>query len=415
MPAATTESRSELVDLGHESVGTALRVAVQDCRKLIREGVAALFAAAPTVTSVVCATTLDELSPAIRAGELDLVVFSDPEGPPTAWSSSRVRVYRMTDTTPAAELVEALRDNAESVGMGTPEPGRAALTPRESQILQRIAEGMSSAQVASSLGLSPRTVDNHKQRIYAKLGVRSQAHAIAMAMAPPNEPAQRADTPPDQGPVPVLVGHPSSLVRDLLARAISEATDLNFFGTAGSLRNLSTACVEREPRVVLAACNFPDGDLLDALPDLLATGARVVALTDSTPPEQISTLLLGGVAGCLPLDRKPEQLLYAIRTVAAGHAALHPAAAAAVLRQWRMMRSTPPQPVKEGLASLSPREVDVLRVLALGQPTKTIARELQLSPKTVEAHIGRLLTKLGATNRAQAIAVARSHGLFDGE
>jgi DNA-binding NarL/FixJ family response regulator len=168
--------------------------------------------------------------------------------------------------------------------------------------------------------------------------------------------------------------------------------------------------------MVLSACSFADGNLLDAMPELLSMGARVLVVCTATATEAVSALLFAGASGCLSVDDcAPSDVVAATRTVVAGHAALHPVAAAAVLQQWRMMRSSP-----GGLLSrsqpptLTRREVDVLHALARGLPTKTIARELSLSPKTVEAHISRLLTKLGARNRAQAISVARSQGLFEG-
>jgi DNA-binding NarL/FixJ family response regulator len=79
-----------------------------------------------------------------------------------------------------------------------------------------------------------------------------------------------------------------------------------------------------------------------------------------------------------------------------------------------MRASSDGRPSRSEPPTLTRREVDVLRALGRGLPTKTIARELSVSPKTVEAQISRLLMKLGAHNRAHAISVARSQGLFDG-
>lgn len=219
----------------------------------------------------------------------------------------------------------------------------------------------------------------------------------------------------------VLVADPSPLLREVLSVPFSEATsengtDLECAGVVGSLTDLRAACRRLRPHMVLSACGFADGDLLDAMPELLSTGARVLIVCTSTETEAVSALLFAGALGCLSVDDcTPSDVVAATRTVAAGHAALHPVAAAAVLRQWRMMRSS-----SDGVAprseppTLTRREVDVLHALARGLPTKTIARELSVSPKTVEAHISRLLTKLGARNRAHAISVARLQGLFDG-
>lgn len=179
-------------------MSAALRTAVQDRRRLVREGVATLLAAEPAVHSVTCVATLDELSGAVARGELDVVVLSALDDPPEAWWRVSLRLHRLTDAMSASCLVAAV--------CGYPEPVRPAartsrntpqrsgiLTQREREILSRIAEGMSSLQVATSLGISHRTVENHKQRIFAKLGVQSQAHAVAVALVSGDLPAMAAD------------------------------------------------------------------------------------------------------------------------------------------------------------------------------------------------------------------------------
>lgn len=219
-------------------------------------------------------------------------------------------------------------------------------------------------------------------------------------------------------PVKVLVADPSPLLQEILATPLLEAAsdDLECAGAVGSLTDLRAACRGLRPHVVLSACGFADGNLLDAMPELLSMGARVLVVCTATATEAVSALLFAGASGCLSLDDcAPSDLVAATRTVAAGHAALHPVAAAAVLQQWRMMRSSPDGlPSQRQPPTLTPRELDVLGALARGLPTKSIARELSVSPKTVEAQISRLLMKLGAHNRTHAISVARSQGLFDG-
>lgn len=180
----------------------ALRTAVQDRRRLVREGVATLLAAEPTVYSVTCVATLDELSGAVFRAELDVVVLGAVDDPPQAWSRSSLRLYQLTDATPASCLVAAVCGYLEPVrptahesrntrkGSGILNPG--ILTQRETEILSRVADGMSSLLVGMSLGISSRTVENHKQRIFAKLGVRSQAHAVALTLASGELPATAA-------------------------------------------------------------------------------------------------------------------------------------------------------------------------------------------------------------------------------
>jgi DNA-binding CsgD family transcriptional regulator len=168
-------------------VSAALRTAVQDRRRLVREGVATLLAAVPGVSSVTCVATLDELSGAVAQGELDVVVLSTLDDPPEAWARASLQLHRFTDDTPPSCLVAAVCGYLEPVGaareLRNTFGGPGILTQRETEILTRVADGMSSVQVATSLGISPRTVENHKQRIFAKLGVRSQAHAVAVTLA----------------------------------------------------------------------------------------------------------------------------------------------------------------------------------------------------------------------------------------
>jgi DNA-binding NarL/FixJ family response regulator len=96
---------------------------------------------------------------------------------------------------------------------------------------------------------------------------------------------------------------------------------------------------------------------------------------------------------------------------------LHPTAAAAVLRHWRENRGTgdiqDATPALSVAPTLTPRESQVLSALGEGWTTKRIGRELSVSPKTVETHIGKLLVKLNVRNRAQAISQARRYGLVD--
>lgn len=221
--------------------------------------------------------------------------------------------------------------------------------------------------------------------------------------------------------VTVLVADPSPLLREILRTAFAAAGsgagpgDPECTGTVATLAELRATCLRSRPSVLLSASTFPDGELLDALPELLSTGVRVLVLGTSTATEIASTLLFAGASGCLSVDDcGPAEVVSATRTVAAGQAALHPAVAAAVLHQWRTVRpESPGLPTRPAPPTLTAREADVLRALTRGLPTKTIARELSVSPKTIEAHISRLLTKLGARNRAHAISVAGAQGLLD--
>lgn len=156
-----------------------LRVAVQDPRRLVREGLAALLAAEPdleVVAAVAHARTVDR-----RA---DVIVGPAGADVPATGSA---RLVPFDDGGSFVDLVRAIRSPAPHiptprapVHRGTEAP---RLTPREVQVMAGIAGGLSSTQVAADLGISRKSVDNHKQRIFGKLGVQSQAHAVAVTAA----------------------------------------------------------------------------------------------------------------------------------------------------------------------------------------------------------------------------------------
>jgi DNA-binding NarL/FixJ family response regulator len=216
----------------------------------------------------------------------------------------------------------------------------------------------------------------------------------------------------------IVVADPSALLRDTMAAAFDTAPDIQVVGAADSLSALLRACRSTAPQVVVAAPRFADGSLHEHVGELLMGDTRVLAISDATTDASITQLLFAGASGCLSWrDAAPSDLVGATRDVAAGRAALHPMAAAAVLAQWRGVRgagsATHPPTAAIGTSPLTAREADVLAALARGLPTKTIGRELAISPKTVESHVGRLLAKLGARSRAQAVSIAHDRGLLD--
>jgi DNA-binding NarL/FixJ family response regulator len=218
----------------------------------------------------------------------------------------------------------------------------------------------------------------------------------------------------------IVIADPSTLLRSVIVGVYSDAADVEVAATAASLGELRACCRRDKPHVVLAATSFPDGSLADAIADVLLIGARVLVVCDAQATESAARLLFAGASGCLFVqDAGPVDVVEATRAVAAGNAALHPAVAAAVLQQWRSSqgrtaedaRNSPMAPDAEA-PRLTPREAEVLRALVRGLPTKTIGREMSVSPKTVEAHIGRLLAKLKARHRAHAVSIASDLGLL---
>ena len=140
--------------------------------------------------------------------------------------------------------------------------------------------------------------------------------------------------------------------------------------------------------------------------------ARILILTTFDHDEYVYEALRAGASGFVLKDDPPEQLLAAIRVVAAGEALLSPAITKRVIKQFT--RIPQPAPPKE-LGELTERELDVFRLIARGLSNAEIGRELYISDTTVKTHITHLLQKLELRDRVQAVVLAHETGLFDAE
>jgi DNA-binding NarL/FixJ family response regulator len=169
------------------TVSAKLRVALQSRSRLVREGLTALLDAEEDLLVVATVATADEIVEAIDATSPDVVVVVDDTfGSVIREPSCRVISVAAEHSLP--EVLAAVRTGSNDrmvTGLTSPiaRPTAPRLTERQVAVLQAIAHGLTSSEVATLLGISPKSVDNHKQRIYAKLGVQSQAHAVAVALA----------------------------------------------------------------------------------------------------------------------------------------------------------------------------------------------------------------------------------------
>ena len=136
----------------------------------------------------------------------------------------------------------------------------------------------------------------------------------------------------------------------------------------------------------------------------------MIVLTTFNLDEHVYEALRVGASGFVLKDDPPEQLIAAVRTVAAGDALLSPTVTRRVIRQFtRLNRRTPPQAVQ----TLTGRELEVFRLITRGLSNAEIGRHLFISDTTVKTHVTRLLQKLGLRDRAQAIVLAYQIGLFE--
>ena len=158
--------------------------------------------------------------------------------------------------------------------------------------------------------------------------------------------------------------------------------------------------------VLLMDLAMPELTGIEATREIVSAdgAARVVILTASSDRARVLDALDAGAIGHLLKDAEPAEIFEGIRAAARGEAPLAPKAASAVLSERSEHRS----------ADLSDRETEVLGLVAEGLPNKLIARRLEISEKTVKAHLTRVFERIGVSDRTQAALWAREHGLGEG-
>lgn len=200
-----------------------------------------------------------------------------------------------------------------------------------------------------------------------------------------------------------------AVVREGLRGFLRLQPDLEVCGEAADGDTAVQLATSLHPDVVLLDLLMPHGDGLSALQQLrsAAPASRVLVLTSYADDAQLFAAMEAGAAGYMLKDVAPDALAAAIRDVAAGRPALHPQVAR------RLMRQAPNPDAPPGLADLTARERDVLRLIAEGLANKEIAHRLRIGEKTVKTHVSRVLSKLGVLDRTQAAVLAIRLRLVD--
>ncbi len=201
----------------------------------------------------------------------------------------------------------------------------------------------------------------------------------------------------------VLVAEDHSVVRAGLVELLEGSADFEVAGVAADGREAVELAAETRPDVVLMDLAMPNLTGIEATREIVAAHgeARVVVLTASSDRARVLDALDAGAAGYLLKDAEPAEIFDGIRAASRGEAPLAPKAASAVLSERSEKRS----------ADLSKRETEVLGLVAEGLPNKLIARRLEISEKTVKAHLTRVFERIGVSDRTQAALWAREHGL----
>jgi DNA-binding NarL/FixJ family response regulator len=210
----------------------------------------------------------------------------------------------------------------------------------------------------------------------------------------------------------VLVADDQSMVRAGFRMLLGNEEGLEVVAEAANGLEAVEKAARFDPTVVLMDIRMPELDGLEATRRILSSdkGARVLILTTFDLDEYVYEALRAGASGFVLKDEPPEQLIAAIRTVAAGEALLSPAVTKRVIEQFS--RIPQPAPPKE-LEELSERERDVFRLLAKGLSNAEIGQELFISETTVKTHVTHILSKLGLRDRVQAVVLAYRSGLVE--
>lgn len=212
----------------------------------------------------------------------------------------------------------------------------------------------------------------------------------------------------------VLLADDQTLVRGAFAMLVASATDMEVVGEAANGQEAVALARSSRADVVIMDIRMPDLDGIEACRQIATdddlAGVRVLMLTTFETDDNVVRAMRAGASGFLVKDTRPEHLLDAIRTIAAGDALLSPGATRALIA--RVVTQREQQLPEAGhLAALTRREREVLTLVASGLSNQEIAEELVLSPLTAKTHISRIMAKLGARDRAQLVIAAYESGL----
>lgn len=434
----------------------SVRVAIRSDRRLFHDALAACLTACPDTVVVGHVTTGRDLLDLCRLRTPDIIVFdAGPDIATVGWSLAELvarypkirlivtyeQLTRAGVTIAArlgiealiphshglAALLATLRHHAELLtttpAATEPElpirpPGRRGgfdhgLTDREREIITLLGAGHTAGRVAQLLSISPGMVESSKRRIYRKMGVASQSHAISRAalLGLMDRPApRRPPRAPADGPLCVsIIGPDTGLLRRITATLADRQVP---FQQHNGVHAHSNGAVDShdggQPRPAVAIIGDPEPDIWIAIekidiPVLMVTSRQV------SPVDAVDAITRGVVA-MIAAQRVEQDLVPALTLTVSGHLTISAALGHSLVAEIRAR----PGGISAALPAITPREHDILDSIASGHSVRQTARALGIAEKTVENIQARLFRKLGVHNRAGAVAAAHGLGLLDG-
>jgi DNA-binding NarL/FixJ family response regulator len=206
----------------------------------------------------------------------------------------------------------------------------------------------------------------------------------------------------------VLIVDDHPVTRDGLRSALSTSDEVEIVGEAGSGEEAIQLVKELGPEVVFMDVRLPGITGIEATKQLLsfAPETKVILFTVEESRAALGDAMRAGVSGYLLKDVSAAELIQAGKLALEGKAVIHPTLTRAFIEEAQYVDSRPDTP-------LSRRESEILQMVAYGATTKEVAHKLGISPHTVKTHLERIFEKLGANDRAQAVAIALRKGLVD--
>jgi NarL family two-component system response regulator LiaR len=209
-------------------------------------------------------------------------------------------------------------------------------------------------------------------------------------------------------PIQVLIADDHAIVRKGIRALLATEPDIEVVGEAEDGQQAIAEAARLEPDVILMDLVMPETDGLTAIRHIAAhqTEVRILVLTSFATDDKIFPAIKAGALGYLLKDSSPHELVQAIHQVYRGESSLHPLVARKLLHELSQPSQQPPIP-----DPLTEREVEVLRLVALGQSNREIAARLTISEATVRTHVSNILSKLHLARRTQAALYALREGL----